>query len=341
MLSYSIVFPEKLKVEIVKENIPGPGNGQVLCKAEKSLISIGTEMRCLRGEVDSGTNWSEWVKYPFKPGYCTTGTVVAAAGDVTGFKPGDRVVTMQTHSQYFIDNASNLIKIPDGISFEEAVWQPLGVITQIGARRSELKLGETVGVIGLGIMGQLLTQYLKLLGARKILALDISTARLKIASENGATDCLNIDVKDAKEAIRNLTGGKMLDVVYDVTGLPHILSFATQLVRRMGKVILLGDNTMPSRQFLGPNVVSDSVSILGIHGSMCPAVGNEFNPWTWNEMAYLFFDFITRGKISIKPLISRLVSPMEAPEIYRWINNDRPDALGVLFDWSLLKDERS
>lgn len=336
MKSLNVIFPEKLKVDVIREDVPKLKDDEVLCKAEISLISVGTEMRCLMGVFDSGTNWSGWVKYPFKPGYCITGTVVEVGKDVKSFKPGDRIVTQQTHSQYFIDkcNSSNLMKIPDKVSFEEASWQPLGAITQIGTRRAEIKLGETVGVIGLGMLGQLVVQYLRMSGVRKIIAIDMKQKRLELAKKHGVSDCLAIDVNQAKDVISELSDHRMLDVVFDITGMPTILSSATQLVKRLGKVIILGDNTVPSKQFLGPNVVSDSISILGVHGSLCPDVGNEFNPWTWKEMSGLFFDYIIDGRMDVESITTDRYSPLEAEKVYNWLYNDRPDNVGITFDWT-------
>lgn len=338
MNSISVVFPDKNRIDIVRGDIPEPSEGQVLCRAEVSLISIGTELRCLKGQIDPGTNWSEWVKYPFRPGYSMTGTVIKTGRDVAGFSPGDRVVTQHPHAQYFVDESAgpNLMKIPDGISFAEASWQVLGCITQLGARRPDIRLGDHVGIIGLGMLGQLVTQYVSLMGARTIIAMDTSAARLRTAMDNGATHEICGDVREARQAVSDMTNGRMLDVVFDITGLPMVLASATRLVRRLGKVVLLGDNTMPSKQMLGPNVVSDSVSILGIHGSMCPDVGNEFNPWTWRAMAELFFDLIATGRMRVAPLVQDVFSPHDAEKAYRWLADERPETTGVVFDWSML-----
>ena len=65
----------------------------MLIQTRASLVSPGTELRCLEGHFDKGTNWSSWVQYPFKPGNTLAGTVVKPGKGVTQFQPGDRVVT--------------------------------------------------------------------------------------------------------------------------------------------------------------------------------------------------------------------------------------------------------
>ena len=125
----------------------------------------------------------------------------------------------------------------------------------------------------------------------------------------------------------------MLDVVFDVTGLPTVLAAASQMVRRMGTVVLVGDTTMPSRQFLGPNVLSDSLSILGSHGSLCPSVATEFNPWTWKEMASLFFELLAANKLDVRSLTTAVVPPRDAPKVYGDLREEPSAQIGVVFDW--------
>jgi threonine dehydrogenase-like Zn-dependent dehydrogenase len=337
--SWNVVFTERNRIDFIEQEIGEMGPGQILCRADISLISIGTELRCLKGEIDPGTNWFDWVKYPFHPGYSMTGTVEAVGTDVTEFRVGDRIVTQHPHAQYLFDTPGNpnLMKVPEGVSQTEASWQALGCITQLGARRPDIRLGDNVGIIGLGMLGQLVTQYMRLMGARKIVAMDISEVRLNVARANGATHLINGDVKDAYVNVKDITSGRMLDVVYDITGLPNVLSAATKLVRKLGKVVLLGDNTMPSKQTLGPNVVSDSVSILGIHGSMCPDTANEFNPWTWQAMADLFFELLQTKRMDVSSMTQDAFSPADAGKVYKWLADDRPETTGVVFDWSELE----
>jgi 2-desacetyl-2-hydroxyethyl bacteriochlorophyllide A dehydrogenase len=336
MQSVYIVFPAPGKVELQEEAVSPPGPNEILCAAEKSLISIGTESYCLQGRFDTGTNWESWVKYPFRPGYSMTGRVVAVGHAVTGFKEGDRIMAWTPHQQLFKIPAHRAYLVPDNISSEEATWGALACTTQLGVRRASLQLGETVGLIGLGMLGQLVVQYLWLSGARHIIAIDPIESRLEVARTHGATHTLALDVKAARAAIAELTGGKMLDVIFDITGHPAVLAPAIGLLRRLGRVILLGDTPTPTEQRLGPGVVSNSIAILGIHGTMSPAHASEFNPWTTAEMTALFFDYLSQGRMRVADLITHRYAPAAAPDLYRGLLEDRSSALGIIFDWSLL-----
>lgn len=336
MQSHYIVFPEKQSIAVETEEVAPPAPDQILCRAEKSLVSIGTESFCLRGIFDPGTNWADWVKYPFRPGYSMAARVVAVGDHIKNFRGGERIATWAPHQQYFSIAEADAYKIPDGVSDEEATWAILATTTQLAARRAQLQLGETVGLVGLGILGQLVTQYMHVAGARRIIAIDPVPMRLDVARTHGATHTLALDAARARAEIEIITDGKMLDVVYDITGHPDALAQCLQLLRPLGRLILLGDSPTPTQQRLGPGVVSNSLSILGIHAYARPMHGDAFTPWGAHEMVELFFDYLLQKRMRVDDLITHRVSPHQAPEIYTQLQTDRSSALGIIFDWTNL-----
>ncbi|MEF3305218.1 zinc-dependent alcohol dehydrogenase [Paenibacillus sp. GYB003] len=331
MDTLNIVFPEQNKVELREETLdPSLGPTQLLCAARCSLISTGTEMQCLRGVFDPETNWADWVKYPFRPGYSMVAEVLEAGVGTERIRKGDLVFTEHSHAQYFKAEARHAVPIPGPIGAEQGAWVNLAKTTQLGVRRAELQLGETVGVIGLGILGQLVTQYAYVSGARELFAIDPAESRLKLVRERPGVHRLAMDAGAAHERIRDMTGGAMLDVVFDVTGHPAALAQATKLVKPLGRVILLGDTATPSQQQMGRNVVSNSVSILGIHARM------DYKGWRHPDMAALFLSYIAQGRMDVASLITHRFSPRDAAEAYGLLATNRGSAMGVLFDWTKL-----
>ncbi|WP_127580134.1 zinc-dependent alcohol dehydrogenase [Paenibacillus koleovorans] len=332
MKALTVVFTDKERVAVVEEHVGPVGPDEVLCRARKSLISTGTETLCLRGVFDPGTVWADWVQYPFYPGYGMAAEVLEVGSEVQGLKPGDRVYSHASHQQYHVIKAAHVTPIPEHIADEEAAWSSLINTTQLGVRRAELKLGETVGVIGMGLLGQLVVQYLRLSGCRYVVAIDPAEARLKTAEQFGATHGLAMDATAAREEVRRITEGKMLDVVFDITGHPAVLAPATRLAGQLGRVVLLGDSTVPSQQVLGPRVVADSISVLGTHAGLA----RGFQGWDGTRMTSLFFDFLQSGRMDVKSLITHRHSPANAVQVYEGLLRDRSSALGVIFDWDLL-----
>jgi threonine dehydrogenase-like Zn-dependent dehydrogenase len=260
--------------------------------------------------------------------------VVAVGEGVTGLKEGDRVAGWIVHQQYFKAKPEQLYPVPDAIGDEEATWNCLAVTTQLGVRRAGHSLGENVAVVGLGMLGQLVVQYLVLSGARRIIAIDPVQSRLDMAKAHGATHTLALDVREARPAVEEITGGKLLDVVYDITGHPAVLAPCIPLLRKLGRIVLLGDTPNPTQQCLGPGVVSDSIAILGIHGSMTPEHPSEFNPWTRREIISLFFDYLMQGRMKVSDLVTHRYAPSEAPQVYAALRDRRSEFMGVLFDWT-------
>ena len=343
-----IVFPKARQVEVWEEDVTAPGPGEILCRAEKSLISIGTELHCFNGVFEQGTNWFDWVEYPFRPGYSMVGEVIDIGDGVHNVKLGDRIATYDVHQQYYKITVFDVTKgtdiqgglapyvLPHNISSEEGTWRSLAGTTQNAVRRASFAFGESVAVVGLGIMGQLTTQYLSAAGAKNIIAIDKVASRLELAQQNGATHILQTDVRDAVDAVADITEGWMLDVIFDVTGVPVSLAPSILLARELGRVVLLGDTPTPSQQHLGPGVVSNAVSILGIHGYTIPEQRTSFTPWTAKEMSNVFFTYIQRGTMNVKNLVTHRYSPLDAPSIYQNLFRDRSEALGIILDWTTL-----
>lgn len=332
----SIVFPSRGLVEVrelPESAVPDPGPHEVRCRARTSLISTGTETFCLEGTFDDGTFWQEWVQYPFLPGYSMTAQVEAVGDAVTGVAVGDRVATSTPHEEVFLAAAADAVAVPADVSDDQACWASLACTTQLGVRRAQVELGETAVVVGLGVLGQLVVQYLRLSGARTIVAVDPVPARLDLARAGGATHTLALDAAAAVEAVRELTRGDMADVAFDITGHTAVLAPTTRLVRPLGRVVLLGDSPTPSRQQLGPRIVADSVSLIGVHASSAPQAPTLRDRWTLPAMTSLYFDLVRTARMDVDRLGTHRFSPQQAPAVYDALRADRTPYLGVYLDW--------
>lgn len=322
-----IVFPEpgRVLVEALDE-VPEPGPGQLRVRALASLVSTGTESFALAGRFDPGTFWADWVRYPFEPGYSLCARVEAVGPGVDGFAAGDRVAVCAPHRGLGLADAAEAVLVPDAITDEQATWASLAATTQLGVRRGDPALGEVAVVVGLGLLGQLVVRYLRLRGLRRLVAVDSSAGRLELALSGGATDALAVPVGDAVDGLREATGG-LADVAFDVTGAAAALAPTTELVRPGGRLVLLGDCPTPSRQTLGPRVLGDSLTLIGVHASS----GRE--PWTYREMTGLFFDFLADGRMRVDDLVTHRIGPQEAPMLYERLRQDRSAYLAVMIGW--------
>ncbi len=332
MKSTVIVFTGPEQVELVEEQVGAPGPDEVTFKTTVNLISTGTELICYRGERDDDTHWAEFMGYPLYPGYCAVGRITEVGDRVQGLKVGDRICTTISHRQ-----AANVARdriwsepLPDAVSDEQAAWAVLGVITQTGVRHAEHVMGDDAVVIGLGPLGQLVTQYLRALGLREILAIDPLQRRLDLALKHGATQGFCGSAAEAKEFVLEHTRGRLADVVYDVTGHYAVLPSALPLARNFGKVVLVGDSPHPSQQHLTDDIVNRQVKLLGTRSSFLPP---QYAHWTPVRQAQLFIEYLQRGQMQVDDLITHRCDPREAVEVYRSLYEQRQTTLGVIFDW--------
>lgn len=189
MQSNYIVFPGSRQAVLAQEDIPPPPPGTVQVQATRSLISTGTELICYHGACDADTHWSQYASYPHRPGYSLVGRITALGADVAGFEVGQRVALTAGHCQCVNVRPEQVWgrAIPDSLTDEEAAWASLAVITQTGVRMAEHVLGDSAVVIGLGVLGQLVVQYLRLMGLSRVLAVDPVQPRLDQALCHGAT----------------------------------------------------------------------------------------------------------------------------------------------------------
>lgn len=336
MQSKNIVFTRPKSVELLVEDVPEMGPSQVLVRAEHSLISTGTELIIFQGEFESGSHWEQWVKFPMKPGYCMVGTVENAGAEVKSYAPGDRVALRSNHKQWSVFEAENnprIVKVPQEVAPDDAPWFGMACIAQIGVRRASHALGDAVVIVGAGLLGQLVTQYVRLMGAREIIVIDTAPARLKLAREHGATLTLDMTADKAHQAVFEATDGKGADVVYDITGHPLAFQGALKLARRFGKLLLLGDAARPGLQCLTPDIVTRGVQIIGAHDSMPAALPTDADRWTHTTMAELFFNYLQRSQMRVADMVTHRYRPEDAPQAYGDLLRDRSTALGVLFDW--------
>jgi len=175
-------------------------------------------------------------------GYSAAGVVVGVGSEVDGFAAGDRVACagagIANHAE-LIDVPVNLaVRVPDEVGLDAASTVTLGSIALQGVRRAAPALGESIGVIGLGVLGQLTVQLLRAAGCR-VLATDLDPARVDLAVAHGAEDASG----DFAERARALTGGFGADavIVTAATASSDPMHDAAQACRRKGRVVIVGD----------------------------------------------------------------------------------------------------
>lgn len=329
----TIVFPGPGRAEVARETVSEPGPGQVLIEGRASLISTGTELTAYNGRFPPDSAWSRYVQYPFVAGYAHVGVVLATGPGVETPRAGQRVASQAPHATLACRDADDCCVLPDAVSDEEAAFWTLGKIVMNAVRIAGVTLGETVVVVGAGLLGQLALSLSLLSGAYRVICIDVAPARLEHARARGATGIICADVTTAREEVRALLDGDLADVVFEVTGSPEAVPGALRLARRRGRVILLGSTRGPVTLDLHDEAHSLGLQILGAHSSTAPPYATPDTPWTARRNGALFLQLIAAGRLHVAELITHRYALDEAPAAYAMLAADRGPAMGVLLTY--------
>jgi NADPH:quinone reductase len=234
--------PEVLR--LVEKEIPQPGPGQVLIRVESVGVNF-IEIYFRKGTYKA--------TLPMTPGSEAAGTVEELGPGVKGFAPGDAVASvgvMGSYAEYALVPATQLVKVPDGLTPEKAAAALLQGMTAHYLVNSTfpLKAGDTALVhAGAGGVGLLLTQMARRIGARVITTVS-TKEKAELSCEAGADEVILYTEQDFEVEVKRLTGGKGVDVVYDSVG-KTTFEKGLNCLRPRGMMALFGGSSGPVAPF--------------------------------------------------------------------------------------------
>jgi len=234
--------PEVL--QLAELPIPQPGPGQVLIRVEAIGVNF-IEVYFRKGVYKAAL--------PLIPGSEASGTVEELGPGVTGFATGDSVASVSvlgSYAEYALVPAAQLVKVPTGLTMEQAAAALLQGMTAhyLAYSTYPLKAGDTALVhAGAGGVGLLLTQMAARIGARVLTTVSTS-AKAELSREAGASDVILYTEQDFEAEVKRLTNGKGVDVVYDSVGK---ITFDQSLncLRPRGLLALFGASSGPVPPF--------------------------------------------------------------------------------------------
>jgi predicted dehydrogenase/threonine dehydrogenase-like Zn-dependent dehydrogenase len=349
---------------------PSPGPGEVLVRVEWSCVSVGTE---LAGIVMSGLPlYRRAMKQPenvrkvldvardqglartvkrvrgqlaagLPTGYSCSGVVVETGADVEGFAPGDRVACagagIANHAELVAVPVNLTARVPQELGLDAASTVTLGAIALQGVRRAEPTLGETVVVIGLGILGQLTAQLLHAAGCH-VVGADVDPARVQLASVlEGAVG----PGDDLAERVLNLTDGFGADavIVTAATSSDDVIRDAARACRKKGRVIVVGDVGLGLRR---SDIYEKELDVListsygpGRYDPVYETEGRDYPigyvRWTENRNMEEYLRQLATGKVTLDGLPAERYPIDSAPEAYEALKREGERPLLVLLEY--------
>jgi len=283
---------------------------------------------------------------PTPLGYSSAGVVTEVHATVDRFAVGDRVACAgfgyACHAETVFVPANLAVKIPEIVTFEEASFVTLGAIALQGVRIADNKLGETVAVIGLGLLGQIVCMLLSASGCR-VIGIDIDKSKLELAKKSGATDAFMSDSTTAGKLF-DMTAGKRADsvIITATSKTAGPIELAGEICREKGKVVVVGAVKMniPRKPFYEKELemlMSRSYG-PGRYDYNYEEAGNDYPygyvRWTENRNMRAFLDLIATGKLDIKSLITHRYDTTEAGAAYELVSgNSTETVLGVVLNY--------
>lgn len=256
--------------DTILEEVPAPlvKPGQVLIQTTRSLVSLGTErmlvefgkanfLQKARQQPDKVKEVINKVKtdglqptinavfnklgQPLPLGYCNVGKVIAVGKGVEDFAVGDRVASNGYHAEYVSVPKNLVAKIPDGVTDEEAAFTVIGAIGLQGIRLANPTFGETVVVVGLGLIGLITAQLLKANGCQ-VIGFDYDSSKVALASSFGITAVNPGEGIDQVAFVKDFTQGVGADAVLITASNKsnEIISQSAKMSRKKGRIILIG-----------------------------------------------------------------------------------------------------
>jgi 2-desacetyl-2-hydroxyethyl bacteriochlorophyllide A dehydrogenase len=331
------VVPAERSVTFERFEPPAPAKAEVLVRMERTVISAGTETANYTG-LDAGTRQpGNWNSYPWSPGYGGVGRIVEAGPLASGYAIGDRVYGIFHHASHeLVDTATDLcVPVPAALDPAVAVMARMANVAITALQRSQAMPGDTVLVIGLGSVGNLAGQFFAEAG-HQVYGLDPSPARRGLAERCAFRRALDPAGLEPGELLSrlDLPLNARPAIVVDAVGDSRVVLQASELVRRNGRVILLGTPRAPLPGDLTP--LLNRVHALGLQltGALewnIPLLGK--GRLSTERNANQILEMIRAGSIQVGPLISHVVKPGHLQEAYEGLLTDRDRYMGVLLDW--------
>ncbi|MGO1758416.1 MAG: zinc-binding dehydrogenase, partial [Mammaliicoccus vitulinus] len=219
--------------------------------------------------------------------------------------------------------ASNVLKLPDNVDLDTAAMVEPSAVVAHGFYRTHMKPGATVAVMGCGSIGLLAIQWAKIFGAAKIIAIDIDSHKLEIATQLGADYTINSIEETLDQAISAIP--EKIDVAVESAGSPFTIGQVLTLPTKGGEVLLLGipysDIEIKRQHF--EKILRNELNVIGSwNGLSAPFPGEE---WTAT------LHYMSTGEINVDPIISDRLELEKGPETFYNLVNKKKHYDKVIF----------
>ncbi len=333
--------PEQLEWSEYTE--PALAADAVRVVAEFGAAKHGTEMAAFkgygleRGVYNAATQVFESLApgasaYPFRVGNMLVGRVSERGADVTELAIGDRVCLYGGFAETVTTRVSNCRKMPEEMPWQTAVCLDPADFALGAVRDGQVRLGDAVAVFGMGAIGLMVLQMLRLAGAHPIIAVEPLASRRAIAEALGADATLDPTACDAGLEIRRLTGGRGADVCIEYSGARAALQQALRGVAYGGTVVL---GAYPPPYGAGLDFGAEAHHNIPniVFTRACSEPGRDYPRWDNERIYNVCWRLLLEGQLTGVPIVQPVVPFSDLLSAYPGIASepDRYLKLGVTY----------
>lgn len=284
------VIAQPRQLHITHIALPQPGPEQVRVRIEGCGV-CGSNVPPWEGR--------DWFNYPMPPGHLGHegwGRVDAVGSDVAEVVEGQRVAFISHHAyaEYDIVNAAEVVPLPPALDGQPFPGEPLACAINV-FRRSDVRAGQTVAIIGIGFLGAVLTQLCRNAGAT-VIAVSRREYALEVARHMGAQHTVQLGEGQAWQALENvkqITGGKLVPRVIEAAGKQETLDLAAELCDEYARLIIAGYHQDGPRQVNMQLWNWRGLDVINAH---------ERDPRKYLEGIRLAIDAVVSGRLDASPL---------------------------------------
>ena len=351
--------------------IPSPREGQALVKTEASLVSAGTERMVVEfaekslvgkarsrpdlvkqvvekarreGLLNTAQSALNRLDHPLALGYSSAGTIAALGKNMQGFRVGQRVACSgggyAVHAEYAVVPHNLLTPLPKNVDFESAAFTTLGAIALHGFRLAEPQIGESVTVIGLGLLGLLTAQIASAAGCN-VLGIELDPERIALASSLGLEA---VHREKAIDSAAAFTSSRGFDIVLICADTPSNdpVELAGIIARDRGRVVATGavGLSIPRKVYYEKEIsfINSRSYGPGRYDISYEEEGNDYPlgyvRWTEGRNFEAVLELMAKDKLKVKPLITHRFPIEKATQAYDVITGKKKESfLGVLLTY--------
>jgi len=293
---------------------------------------------------------NETVDIGWNIGYSAVGEIIAVGEGVNDLSVGDKVACagagIANHADIICVSRNLVCPLPQGCDLISASSTTIGTIAMQGVRRAHAQLGDNIAIIGLGLLGQISSQLLQSNGC-KVIGFDLNTTRVNQALDLGMHYGTS-DENDLKHQVNHLTHSHGVDIaiITAATTSNTVINLAMTITRRKGKVVIVGDVglNVEREQFYRKEIDLLMSTSYGPgrydanYEESCNDYPYGYVRWTSNRNMRSYLELIASQKITINPLISKVVKVEDAANIYQELALSPDPPLSVVLDYESIQE---